>query len=419
MDANIRKISTTALKNISSQNGDITPSNYMKEYCKAAKEYQFDDKECAYFQKTLAKISKDEIENSNIEKINSIYDLIDLLLQRAPNLNIQKMSEILQTSLQPSISLTIDKDLQSFCIKIGDSPSLIFEDSIQQEMEKFLEKRFEVDKKVVAQKTADIARLISLMNKYLTDAIDSSKNGSDNVTSIKDKIKGIDINNSNKAELNKLQSKLVEAAINIENEMQSVNKNLRTGQEEVEALEKKVQQLEKELKKTKQQNMLDFLTGTLNRRAYEKELHKFENLFVRENQDYAIIFFDIDHFKKLNDAHGHECGDVVLKTFATLLLTLTRDTDIVGRFGGEEFIVALHYHETMELEKYISRIKSVITNNKFIYQDLKLKVTFSAGVQLRSKNQSTEETINNADKLLYKAKETGRDKVIFWNGREL
>ncbi len=419
MDQTIKRVSAKALSNLANQKIDITPSNYTKEYCKNAKEHNLNDKECAYFQKALEKISKEEIINSDINKIETVYDLIDLLLLRAPNKNVKKMSELFQSSLQPSISLTINDELQAFCIKIGDSPSLIFENSIQQEMEKFIERRFEVDKKVVAQKTADIARLISLMNKYLTDAIDSSKSGGDSVTTLKDKIKSIKINTTTKSELNKLQSKLVEAAINIENEMQSVSKNLEDGKTEVSALEKKVQQLELELKEAKQQNATDFLTKTLTRRAYEKELHKFENLFTRENQDYAIVFFDIDYFKKINDNHGHDCGDIVLKTFASLLLKLTRDTDIVGRYGGEEFVVALHYHEQKELEKYISRIKSVITKNKFIYQDLKLKITFSAGIQLRSNNKSVEETIINADKLLYKAKETGRNKIIFWNGTEI
>jgi diguanylate cyclase len=419
MDQTIKKISASTLSNLTKKDVDITPSNYAKEYCKVAKEHKLNDKECAYFQQTLEKISKEEIKNSKLQKVETLYDLIDLLLLRAPNENIQKMSELFQSTLQPSISLSIDDELKSFCIKIGDSPSLIFENSIQKEMEKFIEKRFEVDKKIVAQKTADIARLISLMNKYLTDAIDSSKSGGNSVTNIKDKLKSININNSTKAELNKLQTKLVEAAINIENEMQSVSQNLKDGQSEVSSLEKKVQQLEKELQETKLQSSLDFLTKTLNRRSYEKELNKFEHLYTREKRDYAVIFFDIDHFKKINDNNGHECGDVILKTFASLLLKLTRDTDIVGRFGGEEFIVALHYNEQQELEKYISRIKSVITKNKFIYQNIKLKVSFSAGIQLRSNSKSLEETINNADAFLYKAKETGRNKIIFWDNTEI
>jgi len=415
----ISQISKQTLLNLTKKGRNFTPSEYEKEYCKVANELNLSQSECEYFKELLSKISKEEIIQSNVKEVESIRDIIEILLLRSPRKNIDKMSELMQSSLQPSISLSINDDLKSFCIKIGDSPSLIFEESIQQEMEKFIEKRFEVDKKIVAQKTADIARLISLMNKYLSDAIDSSKSGSSNVSDIKDEIQSIKISGSTKDELNQLQTKLVQAAITIENEMSSVSKNLETGKNEVIVLENKVKTLERELAEAKLTSTKDFLTGTLNRKTYEEEIKKFENEFIRKNQNYAIIFFDIDHFKSVNDNYGHECGDIILKTFSSLLLKLTRDLDIVGRYGGEEFVVALHYNDKAELDKYVSRIKSVITKNKFIYKNEKLKITFSAGVQIRSNNNSIEETIANADKLLYKAKQTGRNKIIFWDGKEI
>lgn len=376
-------------------------------------------KEIEYFEKTLKLISKEEITHSKISPVNTIYDLIDILLLRVPKSNINNMSKLFQESLQPSISLSIGDDLNSFCIKIGDSPSLIFEESIQKEMEKFIEKRFEVDKKVLAQKTADIARLISLMNKYLGDAIDSHKSGSSNVSNIKEEIQSIDLSGSTKKELDKLQTKLVQAAMSIEHEMSDVTKDLEFGQNEVLELEKKVKTLEKELKETKLQSSKDFLTGALNRKALDEEIKRFESWFSRDNKNYAIVFFDIDKFKNVNDTYGHECGDVILQTFSALLLKLTRDSDIVCRYGGEEFVVAIQYKNRDELDKYVFRIKSVITTNKFIYQEHKLKITFSAGVQIRSKHKNIDETISNADKLLYEAKESGRDKIIFWDGKNL
>lgn len=419
MSDKISQISEETLLNLTKKGKSITPLEYEKEYCKVAKELNLSQSECEYFKQTLSKISKEEILQSNIKQIESTYDIIEVLLLRTPKKNIDQMSKLMQNSLQPSISLSINDDLQSFCIKIGDSPSLIFEESIQKEMEKFIEKRFEVDKKIVAKKTADIARLISLMNKYLSDAIDSSKSGSHNVTDIKKEIQSIQISGTTTDELNQLQTKLVQAAITIENEMTSVSKNLETGKSEVTILENKVKILERELAEAKLTSTKDFLTGTLNRKTYEEEIKKFESEFTRKKQNYAVIFFDIDHFKNVNDTYGHDCGDIVLKTFASLLLKLTREIDIVGRYGGEEFIVALHYNNKSELEKYVSRIKNVITKNKFIYKNEKIKITFSAGIQVRSNNSSTKDTITNADKLLYEAKQTGRNKIIFWDGKEI
>ncbi len=410
----ITEITKKTLLSLSSNNIDATPKAYETEFCKIAKNINLSVQECEYFQTALSKLSKDELlKNKNIK---SIYDLIDVLLQRVESKNINQMSKLFQQSLKPSISLSINDDLNSFSIKIGDSPSLLFEESIQQEMEKFIEERFEVDKQIVAQKTADIAKLVTLMNQYLGDAIDSSKSGTENVENIKNEIESISTNGTTKDELNNLQSKLIQAAITIEDEMKLVNKNLQTGHGEISILEQKILKLEEELTQSKRESSTDHLTGLLTRRAYDKEIQKFEESYKRDKQDYALIFFDLDHFKKVNDDYGHDCGDIVLKTFAQILLKLTRKTDIVGRYGGEEFVAAVHYNNEDELVKYLTRVKSVVTTNKFKYNDLKLNITFSAGVDLRSKHQNYTDTIQQTDLLLYQAKDSGRNKILLASG---
>ena len=414
--SSISNISKQTIENILKNNKELTPEEYSNEFCKLAKKVNLTLKECEYFEKTLAKIGKEELINNKHE---SIYDLVDILIQRVPQKNLKNMSEMLQNSMKPSISLSIGDDLQSFCIQIGDSPSLIFEESIQQEMQRYIQNRFNVDQQVLSKKTADIARLVSLMNKYLGDAIESNNDGSSTVKNIKIEIESICPIKSSREDLGKLQSKLVEAAMTIETEMSNVNKNLESGQNEVIILEKKVQQLEKELKETQATNMIDHLTGTLNRKSFELELSKTENLFQRDKKDYAIVFFDIDHFKSVNDTYGHDAGDIILQTFASLLLKLTRDTDIIGRYGGEEFIAILHYKNSDELYKYIQRIKTVVTKNKFIYKDKKIEIKFSAGVEIRSNCKTANDIVTKADKLLYKAKNNGRNKIIFWNENEI
>lgn len=415
----ISNITKQTLFNLSKRGVDATPIEYEKEFCKIAQEIEFSIEECEYFKYAISKLSENELKEKN-NKIETTKDLIDILLQRVEKKNLDKMSELFQESLRPSISLKIDNELKKFSIKIGDAPSLMFEEDIQKEMEKFIENRFEVDKKIVAKKTADIARLITLMSKYLGDAIHSNTKGSNSVSDIRDQINSLEMSATTKEELNKLQTKLVKAALSIENEMNEVNKNLQSGKNEVTKLESRIKELEDELKKTKQLNTKDHLTGVLNRRAYEEKINNLDEMYKRLGQDFAVVFFDLDHFKNINDSYGHEGGDIVLKTFASLLQKLTRDIDIVGRYGGEEFVVALHYNNISELEKYVTRIKSVVTNNKFVLKnDIRVKITFSAGIELRSNKKDLNETVSSADSLLYKAKNTGRDKVIFWDGKEL
>lgn len=415
----ISKISKKALEKLQNNGQELTPENYTAEFCKLAKIMRLDLKECVYFQETLAKIERYELLDSSHKEPQSIYDLVDILLQRIPKKNIRNMSKIIQSSMKPSISLSIGDDLNSFCIQIGEEPSLIFEESIQQEMEKFIQNRFQVDQHVLAQKTADIAKLISLMNQYLGDAIESNTDGSRNVGTIKHEIQSFSTQHATQEEFYQLKNKLVAAASTIENEMTSTNKNLESGQNEILLLEKKVQLLESQLKKAQEVNMLDHLTGTLNRRSLEEVIKKREKQFIKENKDYAVVFFDIDHFKNINDTYGHDAGDTILKTFASLILKLTKDSDCVARYGGEEFITLLDYTKEIELYEYVKKIKNVVTKNKFIYKKDKIGIKFSAGVQIRSQNNSAFDTIRQADALLYKAKNTGRNKIIFWNTKEI
>lgn len=265
----------------------------------------------------------------------------------------------------------------------------------------------------------EISKLVTLTDKCLGDALHNSMQSSKNVSDIKGELKAIKIKDSINKDINTLHSKLVKTVNSIENEIGSVHKNLMSSKNEVSTLEKKVKKLERELETTKIESSTDHLTGLLNRRSFEVKLDILDDLFKTSNKNYAIIFFDIDHFKDVNDNFGHEAGDIILQTFSALLLKLTKETDTIARYGGEEFIAVIEYSNLMGLSSYISRIKNVVNKNKFIYNNRKIQITFSGGVELRSNHKSSKNTVNSADKLLYKAKDTGRNKIIFWDGKEL
>ena len=219
--------------------------------------------------------------------------------------------------------------------------------------------------------------------------------------------------------LTKLQNELVTAAISIEKEMNTVTSKLETGKTKVQELEEKITTLEEELNKTKIENMKDPLTGLLTRKSFTDEVVRIESSYVRINTQYAVVFFDLDHFKKINDTYGHECGDVVLSTFGKILNKSIRDHDIVGRYGGEEFVAIIHFNLNRELLQFLKRIKTIVTENSFLYKGQKIKVTFSAGVALRGSYDSYENTLQKADMLLYQAKENGRNKITLENGMEI
>lgn len=412
----VNSVLKETLINLKAQGIAPTPNEYHKEFCKVSKSFNLTVNECEQFKKLVSKLSNNEQLEIKEKNITTIEEMIPILLNRVSQENVHTLAELFQQSITPSISIDLDQDLQKFSVKIGNSPALLFEDDIQKEMQEFITKRFEADKQVVKQKTSDIAKLLTLMGQYFNDAIHSSGEGSQNVSNIKSQIQSIDLDSTNLKNLSDLQSKLIDAAKSIEDEMTSVGEKLSTGKSEVQSLEQKIKELEKELDKTKKESIRDHLTGVLTRRAYEDAVNRIENEFVRNNTQYAVVFFDLDHFKKVNDTFGHDAGDVILSTFAKVLNKNTRELDIVGRYGGEEFVAIIHFNLKRELLKYLKRIKTIIQENDFIYKNKKIHLTFSAGVTIRNNHSSYDSAIQKADMLLYQAKEEGRNRIIIEDG---
>ena len=412
----IKEVIRQTLINLDKRSVLPTPNEYAREFCSIAKRLNLTIKECERFKEVVSTLSKEEQLEIKEKNLKTFEDIVPLLLKRIKKDNIDNMAHLLQRSMRPSISLTLDEDLRHFSVKIGNSPELIFEEDIQHEIEKFIDDRIKLDQVELEKKAKEITHLMTYMTKLLGDVIDKNAKGTANISKIASEIKELDANNEQ--DLVILQKKLVNAAKSIETHMNKTQETLQNGKDNVDVLQKRIEALEKELESVKKESEIDHLTGLFTRRWYERQSVKFDNNFKRNKVDYAIVFFDIDYFKKINDNYGHDAGDVVLSTFAKVLLKSTRDTDVLGRYGGEEFVGLIHFVEQKDLEIYIKRVKSIVTKNKFKYNDLKIPVTFSAGVAIRSNHPSHEDALKKADELLYKAKQSGRNKIIFENGKE-
>ncbi len=151
----------------------------------------------------------------------------------------------------------------------------------------------------------------------------------------------------------------------------------------------------------------DFLTGLYNRRYFFDHIDD----FLHNNNQYAIAMLDIDHFKNINDTFGHDAGDTVLKHLATILKNNTKGSDIVARFGGEEFCIALSNIDEKSAIGFFIKLKNIISKEKVIFKNSTIKYTVSIGATTKDKKENIEKLIQEADKALYRAKENGRDKV--------
>ena len=158
---------------------------------------------------------------------------------------------------------------------------------------------------------------------------------------------------------------------------------------------------------------IDPLTGIYNKGALEVKGVEFFRRAELLAAPLSLVTFDIDHFKKVNDTHGHAAGDYILKTVATEIRDqLIRDNDFFARSGGEEFCLLLLGGEKKMAEDVAERVRVTIQDYNFIFQDQSIPVTISAGVSIRqSEDASWHDIFQRADKGLYESKKNGRNKV--------
>jgi len=160
----------------------------------------------------------------------------------------------------------------------------------------------------------------------------------------------------------------------------------------------------------------DSLTGLLNRRAIMEGLPKEIQRMKRQDNVLCIGMCDIDHFKQINDTYGHLVGDEVLKEVTQRMAATLRDYDLLGRYGGEEFLVITPVDTNKNGLMVYQRICDVVSSQPIKVNDLSISVTISCGVaaySAESDAQTITELVARADKALYQAKSSGRNQVVF------
>ena len=157
--------------------------------------------------------------------------------------------------------------------------------------------------------------------------------------------------------------------------------------------------------------LTDALTGMQNRRYFDDALREYIEEFRRIDKPIGLMILDLDHFKVVNDTHGHDVGDEVLKAVASCLRDITRYHDVVARLGGEEFAVVAPNMNEERLVKFAERILKAIATMAIPSGNVSLKVTTSVGLAVWDKRESAGDFYRRADRLLYQAKRMGRNRI--------
>lgn len=168
-----------------------------------------------------------------------------------------------------------------------------------------------------------------------------------------------------------------------------------------------------DLMEAQTQSTTDALTGLRNRGALDAELPKMLMMAEISRDPLSLIMLDLDHFKQLNDTHGHDGGDAVLRAFSDeLIRAFPRKSDFLCRYGGEEFCIILPNANAKDALRLCDRLLFAVRQVKIPHDGKELTMTASAGVATLRHGEKAKQLLKRADKALYEAKEGGRDRAI-------
>jgi len=183
---------------------------------------------------------------------------------------------------------------------------------------------------------------------------------------------------------------------------------------EVIARIRNIRYAEEKMREMESMLVRDPLTGLYNRLFFNERIKEELNGVCRYGEPLSLIIIDIDKFKSVNDTHGHNCGDEILKRVGAAIYKAARSNDVVARYGGEEFVVLLPHTTHQGAITMAERLRANVQFNSFYWQAMKIPVTISLGVNTTDDKAgiTPEVFIEQSDLALYKAKKTGRNKVV-------
>ncbi|MDA0690615.1 MAG: GGDEF domain-containing protein [Nitrospinae bacterium] len=194
-------------------------------------------------------------------------------------------------------------------------------------------------------------------------------------------------------------------------EIKKVRISSQSIKKELNEYRRTTQSLSSKLEQTEAKALVDALTNVLNRNAYNMKISQMIREFSRVNEPFCLLVIDIDHFKKFNDQYGHKAGDRVLRSVAASVQESLRASDLVFRYGGEEFVVILGGADLGNAAKLAEKVRQGVEKDYYIDKEKNMKVTVSLGVACVQPEDTELSLFERADKALYVAKRKGRNQV--------
>lgn len=275
--------------------------------------------------------------------------------------------------------------------------------------------QFKPDLETIGKRADQMEEMMDLMGATMNNFHNTTREASDATgayhSAVSDQLHGLDnqadVSESSDSRENAEFQKLLDLSRVMLSQIKTIEAEMERNQDEAE-------QLRESLAKARQEADCDHLTGLPNRRAFERRLAKETKDMLATGKPLSLAFCDIDHFKMVNDTHGHDTGDRVLQVIAKALSEIAGDASFVARHGGEEFVLLFPGLDKQATFEQLNRARIKLSHRRLMNRETGKpcgKITFSSGVAQVNEFDDPRTALAKADEALYRAKEGGRNKV--------
>ncbi len=351
------------------------------------------------------------IDGDDLAKIVNNLDAKIGREEKNTNTNLERIATLLINSFIPSIASSSNQEIENLSEKIRLDPSIIDNLSIENEIKSAITLRIALDKKSVRDMVGSLDGVLDKLTLKLVNMMENSDSSNNEIQLIKQELKSFSYEST--TDIKTAHKKLYTIALALEQNSNNLSKDLQEQSKSIDTMSLKIKKLEEELIIAEKNSKEDFLTKLYNKRALDEFFLMKESEFSRNGHNYSIVLFDLDKFKDVNDTFGHDAGDIILKAFAQILKKEARTVDVVGRFGGEEFIALLSETDLKGSVIFAEKIRVKVETARFLYKGSRINLTVSCGVSERKRAKNFESTFKIADNNMYKAKESGRNRVVY------
>ncbi len=323
---------------------------------------------------------------------------------------LQSLALLFIASFVPSVASSMNDELARISDEIRANPQSLSSEAMMQSIKNAIKLRVSLDKAHIKKMLLALDTVLEKLSTQVLTLIEKTDQSGQEIAKIKHNLEQLEVGHSE--DFKSAHKKLYTIASSLEEETQLLGGELKEHSVVISQMEKKIKTLEEELSLAKQASREDALTKLYNKRGLDEFLELREGEYKRHNKSYSVVFFDVDHFKKVNDTYGHDAGDVILKGLGQIFREIARNVDTIGRYGGEEFLAILSETDHEGAKIFAEKVRKKLEVSRFVHAGNKLQVTVSGGIAFRENYPSMSVMLKAADENLYKAKNGGRNQII-------